>query len=236
MPATRADRVRPAQQYVENLQCGDLWRATGKRRLRRKRRRPPPPSPRANDERTEIAYLGGALWWLRLCFRAPLRRRLRIEKGLIHGRQATRSLLFLDDRRQTAPPRHSRDAGIDFRATRWGPRPRRGRRSQGGQGRRTCWGKAQWHCVLVWPPRPLEGHCRRHGRRWTRPEGLKLRATRHSRGISADLGARQGGGLCARPAEDVPTIQEQLGAQGGVTSSHDVVDEAALHEATEAST
>jgi len=62
-------------------------------------------------------------------------------------------------------------------------------------------------------------------------KGLKLSDEDKAR-IAADLGAGKAAvGVLAR-IEDAPTIQEQLTAQGGATSSHDVVDEAALQAAT----
>jgi len=61
-------------------------------------------------------------------------------------------------------------------------------------------------------------------------KGLKLSDEDKAR-IAADLGAGKAAvGVLAR-IEDAPTIQEQLTAQGGATSSHDVVDEAALQAA-----
>jgi hypothetical protein len=61
-------------------------------------------------------------------------------------------------------------------------------------------------------------------------KGLKLSDEDKAR-IAADLGAGKAAvGVLAR-IEDAPMIQEQLTAQGGATSSHDVVDEAALQAA-----
>ena len=61
-------------------------------------------------------------------------------------------------------------------------------------------------------------------------KGLKLSDEDRAR-ISADLGAGKAAvGVLAR-MEDAPMIQGQLTAQGGATSSHDVVDEAALQAA-----
>ena len=61
-------------------------------------------------------------------------------------------------------------------------------------------------------------------------KGLKLSDEDRAR-ISADLGAGKAAvGVLAR-VEDAPMIQRQLTAQGGATSSHDVVDEAALQAA-----
>jgi len=61
-------------------------------------------------------------------------------------------------------------------------------------------------------------------------KGLKLSDEDKAR-IAADLGAGKAAvGVLAR-IEDAPAIQEQLTAQGGATSSHDVVDEAALQAA-----
>ena len=61
-------------------------------------------------------------------------------------------------------------------------------------------------------------------------KGLKLSDADKAR-ISADLGAGKAAvGVLAR-IEDAPTIQGQLTGLGGATSSHDVVDEAALQAA-----
>ena len=61
-------------------------------------------------------------------------------------------------------------------------------------------------------------------------KGLKLSDEDKAR-IAGDLGAGKAAvGVLAR-IEDAPMIQEQLTKQGGATSSHDVVDEAALQAA-----
>jgi hypothetical protein len=61
-------------------------------------------------------------------------------------------------------------------------------------------------------------------------KGLKLSDEDKAR-ISADLGAGKAAvGVLAR-IEDAPVIQERLRELGGATSSHDVVDEAALQAA-----
>jgi hypothetical protein len=61
-------------------------------------------------------------------------------------------------------------------------------------------------------------------------KGLKLSDEDKAR-IAADLSAGKAAvGVLAR-IEDAPMIQEQLTKQGGATSSHDVVDEAALQTA-----
>lgn len=61
-------------------------------------------------------------------------------------------------------------------------------------------------------------------------KGLKLSDEDRAR-ISGDLSAGKAAvGVLAR-MEDAPMIQGQLTAQGGATSSHDVVDEAALQAA-----
>ena len=61
-------------------------------------------------------------------------------------------------------------------------------------------------------------------------KGLKLSDEDKAR-ISADLGAGKAAvGVLARIG-DAPMIQQRLTELGGATSSHDVVDEAALQEA-----
>lgn len=61
-------------------------------------------------------------------------------------------------------------------------------------------------------------------------KGLKLSDEDKAR-ISADLGAGKAAvGVLAR-IEDAPVIQQRLTELGGATSSHDVVDEAALQAA-----
>ena len=61
-------------------------------------------------------------------------------------------------------------------------------------------------------------------------KGLKLSDEDKTR-ISADLGAGKAAVGALAKIEDGPAIREQLTGAGGVTSSHDVVDEAALQAA-----
>ena len=61
-------------------------------------------------------------------------------------------------------------------------------------------------------------------------KGLKLSDEDKTR-ISADLGAGKAAVGVLAKIEDGPAIREQLTGAGGVTSSHDVVDEAALQAA-----
>jgi hypothetical protein len=61
-------------------------------------------------------------------------------------------------------------------------------------------------------------------------KGLKLTDEDKER-ISADLGAGKAAVGVLAKIEDAPRVQEQLTEVGGATSSHDVVDEAALQAA-----
>ncbi len=61
-------------------------------------------------------------------------------------------------------------------------------------------------------------------------KGLKLTDEDKAR-ISADLGAGKAAVGVLSKIEDAPIIQERLTKLGGATSSHDVVDEAALQAA-----
>jgi hypothetical protein len=63
-------------------------------------------------------------------------------------------------------------------------------------------------------------------------KGLKLSDADKAR-ISADLGAGKAAVGVLAGIGDAPVIQERLTQLGGVTSSHDVVDEAALQAAAE---